>query len=110
MRAFECALEIQHEVRLYFSLTQFHILKLQACTSHTQAAQICPLEAQERGRLEGTEYRRVLSTPDRTRQGQPGLLPAVQSHRRQQDSAGQPVLSTHSTSAVNSGQGKCTVG
>lgn len=46
----EESLHIQHKVRLYFSLTQFHILKSQACTTYMQAAQICTLEAQERGR------------------------------------------------------------
>lgn len=51
-RAFECTLQIQLGVRLCFSLTQFHILRSQVCTSHVQAAQICTLQAQERARLE----------------------------------------------------------
>lgn len=95
MRAFECTLEIQHKVRLYFPLTQFHILKSQACTSHMQAAQICTLE-----------YGRVLSTPGRIRQAQSRVQPAVRSHRRQQDSPGQTVLSRASTGATNPEQGR----
>ena len=70
VRAFECILEIQHKVRLYLSLTQFHILKSQACTSHMQAAQICTLKVQERGRLE----ERVWKSPVYTGQDKAGLV------------------------------------
>ena len=50
----------------------------------------------------------VLSTSGRIRQAQSRVLPAVLSHRRQQGSSGQTVLSTASTGAMNSEQG-CTL-
>lgn len=56
-RAFECTLQIQLGVRLCFSLTQFHMLRSQVCTSHMQAAQICTFQAQERARLEERQHR-----------------------------------------------------
>lgn len=104
VRAFECTLEIQHEVRLYFSLTQFHILKSQAAQAICRQRRSVPLRCRKE---EGwrKEYGRVLSTPGRIRQAQSRVLPAVLSDRRQQGSSGQTVLSTASTGATNSEQG-----
>lgn len=48
------ALQIQQS-QAVLPLTQFHKLKCQACTSPMQASQICTLEEQERGRLEGRQ-------------------------------------------------------
>lgn len=56
-RAFAHNFRLKRGVRLCFSLTQFHILRSQACTSHVQAAQIGTLRAQERARLEERQQR-----------------------------------------------------
>lgn len=101
---FEYTLQIQHKVRLYFSLTQFLILKSQACTSHLQAAQICALEVLDRRRLQGRQHIGQSSLQkagqNRPRLSSWPLCGDTQSNR----TAEQNVLSTDSTGAVNSEQ------
>lgn len=103
---FEYILWTQHQVRLYFSLTQFLNLKSQAGTSHTQAAQMGTQEAQERKVGEDSALERPLCKGGQTPSSAPG---PVQPHRKQEGSAGREVLSPGST-APGSRSRKDTVG
>lgn len=71
-----------------------------------QAAQIWILEDQERGGLEGRQ-RRGESSLHRAGQNRPGASSwPLSSHRKQQDSAGQNVLSTDSTALCIQSRGE----